>query len=160
MHQDFVERIIQTLSEKKLRIAFAESCTAGLAADAIVRVPGASQVFWGSFVTYSLDAKMKLLGIDPPLLAKYGAVSEECALAMANGALVKSGVDLALSVTGLAGPESDGSGLPVGTVWIGWSGNMLDSGASCYQFLGSRSEIRESAAECVIKKLAEILETL
>jgi PncC family amidohydrolase len=157
MNQTFVENIIKKLIDKKLHVAFAESCTAGLAADAIVQISGASQVFWGSFVTYSNDAKIKMLGIDPQLIEKYGAVSEECALAMADGARNKSGADLAISVTGLAGPESDESGLPVGTVWIGWAGKNLHSGATCCLFSGTRSEIRESAAETVIKKLSEII---
>jgi PncC family amidohydrolase len=157
MNKDFAECIVKTLIDESLCVAFAESCTAGLVADVIARIPGASQVLWGSFVTYSVDAKIKLLGIDPLLIEKYGAVSEECALAMAEGALNKSGADLALSVTGLAGPDGDGSANPVGTVWIGWAGKKISAGASCYQFFGSRSSIRESAAESVIKKLAEIM---
>jgi PncC family amidohydrolase len=156
MNHLFVEKIVKTLIEKKLHVAFAESCTAGLVADAIVEISGASQVFWGSFVTYSVDAKIKLLGIDRALIETYGAVSEECALAMALGALHKSGADAAFSVTGLAGPDSDESGLPVGTVWIGWAGKNHVSGAQCFQFSGSRREIRELAAEAVITKLSEI----
>jgi PncC family amidohydrolase len=98
-----------------------------------------------------------MLGIDPNLIETYGAVSKECALAMAKGALNKSGADVALSVTGLAGPLGDGSANPVGTVWIGWEGKRISTGAICHHFSGSRSEIRESAAESVIKKLADIV---
>jgi PncC family amidohydrolase len=152
-----VQEIIKKMIDSSLSVAFAESCTAGLVSDAIVRISGASQVFWGSFVSYSNDAKIKLLGIEKELIEKYGAVSKECALAMAEGALHKSGVDVALSVTGLAGPLGDGSDLPVGTVWIGWEGKSLVAGASCYQFSGSRSEIREKAVDAVLKRLAEII---
>ncbi len=142
-----------------MHIVFAESCTAGLVSDAIVQIPGASQVFWGSFITYSTDAKVKSLGIDPQLIERFGAVSEECALAMARGAREKSGADLAVSVTGLAGPEGDGSSVPVGTVWIALEGKDLPPRAVRYQFSGSRSEIRELATDRVIKKLADVLET-
>jgi PncC family amidohydrolase len=104
-------------------IAAAESCTAGLAADFIVRVPGASKVFWGSFVVYTQDAKIKMLGMPASLLEEYGAVSRPVALAMAEEALKKSGASWAFSVTGLAGPggdEPEGNliGVPIGTIWI------------------------------------------
>ncbi len=157
MIESFVEQILKALIDAHLHIAFAESCTAGLVSDAIVNVPGASQVFWGSFVTYSNDAKIKLLGIEKELLEKFGAVSEACARAMAEGALKKSGADIALSVTGFAGPEGGGSGIPVGTVWIGWCGTKIPSGAELCHFSGSRSEIRKAAAGSVLIKLAEIL---
>ncbi len=157
MNQSFVEQIVKTLKDESLHIAFAESCTAGLAADAIVRVSGASQVFWGSFVTYSVESKINMLAVDSGLIEKYGAVSKECALAMAEGARKKSGVDLAVSVTGLAGPESDGSTTPVGTVWIGWNGKNGSAGAVRHQISGSRNEVRESAVECLMNTLAEII---
>jgi PncC family amidohydrolase len=148
------ETLIETLAAASLTLAAAESCTAGLVADSIARVPGASRVFWGSFVTYSVDAKIKLLGIDPGIIRRHGAVSRETARAMAEGALEKSGADVAVSVTGLAGPDGDGSGQRVGTVWIGIARRGAgDAEAVCYQYTGDRSAIRTAAAAAAITEL-------
>jgi PncC family amidohydrolase len=140
-----------------LTIAAAESCTAGLVADLLASVSGASAVFWGSFVTYTLDAKTRMLGVDGALLRHYGAVSRETALAMARCAREKSGADAAVSVTGLAGPEGDGSAVPVGSVWIGLSRRDVAEEARLYRFSGSRNEVRRAAArqalECLFQKL-------
>jgi PncC family amidohydrolase len=145
--------LIETLAASSLTLAAAESCTAGLVADSIARVPGASRVFWGSFVTYSVDAKIKLLGVDPDIIHRHGAVSRETALAMAEGALEKSGADVAVSVTGLAGPDGDGSGQKVGTVWIGIARRGLPAEAVCYVFTGDRNAIRKAAATGAIAEL-------
>ena len=134
-------------------IALAESCTAGLAADFIARVPGASEVFWGSFVVYVPDAKNKMLGVPGELLEKYGPVSRPVALAMAECALEKSGASWAFSVTGLAGPGGDGSGVPVGTIWIGVAGREGRSQAKMYLLEGSRNEIREAAVAAALEDL-------
>jgi PncC family amidohydrolase len=135
----------------------AESCTAGLVADLIARIPGASQVFWGSFVTYSIDAKIRMLGIDGALIQKFGAVSRETALAMAGGALAKSGADYAVAVTGLAGPDGDGSGVPVGTVWVATAAVRGESRSAGFKFPGERNEVRAAAAE---KAITELLKRL
>jgi PncC family amidohydrolase len=140
----------------KMAVA-AESCTAGLAADLIARIPGASRVFWGSFVTYSIDAKIRMLGIDGALIQKFGAVSRETALAMAAGALEKSGADYAVAVTGLAGPGGDGSGVPVGTVWIATAAACGEGRASVFRFQGVRNEVRAAAAQ---KAITELLKRL
>ncbi|AEF83530.1 CinA domain protein [Treponema primitia ZAS-2] len=138
--------LITALAAESLTLAAAESCTAGLVADRIARVPGASRVFWGSFVTYSIDAKVKLLGIERELIDRCGAVSRETACAMADGALEKSGAHVAVSVTGLAGPDGDGSGQPVGTVWIGFARQGFSAEALCRHYDGDRSAIRNAAA--------------
>lgn len=104
--------------EKGLTVAFAESCTGGMCAKRIIDLPGASKVIGMSVVTYSYDAKMKLLGVLPETLDSVGAVSEECAAEMAEGLLKLSDADVAVSVTGVAGPDPD-EGKPVGTVFIG-----------------------------------------
>jgi PncC family amidohydrolase len=145
--------LVRRLAELGKTAAAAESCTAGLAADLIAQVPGASGVFWGSFVTYSVDAKARMLDVDRALIQKSGAVSRETALAMAEGALAKSGADYALSVTGLAGPEGDGSGLPVGTVWIATASAEGERRASVFRFSGSRNEVRAAAARQGITEL-------
>ena len=98
------ERLVDALMRARLTVATAESCTGGLISGAITAVPGSSNVFDRGFVTYSNAAKIEMLGVDPTTLAGYGAVSEEVACEMAAGALDHSEADLAVSVTGIAGP--------------------------------------------------------
>jgi nicotinamide-nucleotide amidase len=101
------------------RLATAESCTGGLLAGACTAPAGASDWFAAGFVTYANEAKSGLLGVPAPLIAAHGAVSAEVADAMARGALAHAGVQLALSVTGIAGPGGGSAAKPVGTVWLG-----------------------------------------
>jgi PncC family amidohydrolase len=145
--------LLETLASSSQTLAAAESCTAGLVADRLASVPGASRVFWGSFVVYTADAKTRLLGIDPELIRRHGAVSRETALAMASGALEKSGAHLAVSVTGLAGPDGDGSRQSVGTVWIGIARRGLPPEAVARRFDGDRNAIRAAAAREAITEL-------
>lgn len=101
---------------KSLMLATAESCTGGLIAGLITSVAGSSDVFDAGFVTYSNDAKTRMIGVAPELIARHGAVSEEVARAMAEGALAHSKADVAVSVTGVAGPGGGSAGKPVGLV--------------------------------------------
>jgi len=155
------EELISELSLMEKQFAAAESCTAGLVSDLIASIPGASKVFWGSFVTYTNDAKQKMLDVPEMQIREHGPVSRQVALAMAEGALKKSGAALALSVTGLAGPGGDDSA-PVGTVWIGIAGwnNMDDilkngfwSEAKVFSFSGNRNEVREAAAIAAVEEI-------
>ena len=157
------ESVVRSLSAKKMTITAAESCTGGMAADLIVRVPGASRVFWGSFVSYTEDAKMKMLGIPLKLIEEYGVVSRETAAAMAEGALKKSGASWAFSVTGFAGPESGGTGA-AGTVWIAVAGApylkdtveiMQETEARMFFFSGNRNDVREKAAIAALEMVLE-----
>jgi PncC family amidohydrolase len=143
---DSAALLIEDMARASLTLVLAESCTAGLVADLLAGVPGASRVLWGSFVTYSPEAKKRMLGVDDALLRDYGAVSRETALAMAEGALERSGADMTLSVTGLAGPDGDGSPVPVGTVWIGTAFRGGEGEAVVFHFTGTRNEIRSAAA--------------
>jgi len=112
--------VVEQLRSLEKTVALAESCTGGLLADAFTDVPGASKVFAGSAVCYSNDAKMNILGVPECLLAQHGAVSAECAAAMATAAAEKFGSDYALSVTGYAGPAGGTDADPVGTVYLGY----------------------------------------
>ncbi len=112
-------KAVEYLKENKLTVAFAESCTGGLASKRIVDVPGASAVFVGSIVSYSNDVKMRLLGVKGETLAAHGAVSSQTAAEMAIGACLATGADIGVSVTGIAGPASDDTKKPVGLVYIG-----------------------------------------
>ncbi|MCL2128481.1 MAG: nicotinamide-nucleotide amidohydrolase family protein, partial [Treponema sp.] len=143
-------RLVERLSGTGSMLALAESCTAGLVADLIARTSGASKALWGSFVCYSAGAKSRMLNIDGGFLERYGQVSRETARELALRALDLARVSFAAAVTGIAGPLGDGSGVPVGTVWIGvarrpGSGNAGEEGL-CHEkemrFSGTRAEIR------------------
>ena len=120
--QDYPQVIVGLLREKGLLLAAAESCTGGLFAGEITSVPGSSEVFDRSFVTYSNEAKMEMIGVSGDTLARYGAVSEPCAREMALGALTHSRADIAISVTGIAGPGGATCDKPVGTVFFSIAG--------------------------------------
>ena len=119
--QDLIEparALLDLCRAKKLTIAAAESCTGGLLAATLTEIPGSSQVFDRGFVTYSNDAKIGMLGVPVDLLETFGAVSREAAQAMASGALAQAGVDLAVAITGIAGPGGALPGKPVGLVHL------------------------------------------
>jgi len=113
------EAVIEKLKEKQMKVATAESCTGGLIAKRITDVPGASEVFDCGIISYANEIKHRVLGVSEDDLNKYGAVSEPVARQMAQGALKVSGADIAVSVTGIAGPDSDSTNKPVGLVYIG-----------------------------------------
>ena len=116
-----VTNVVQLLEKDRLSIATAESCTGGLLSELITSVPGASAVFELGICTYSDRIKSEFLGVSPELLEKYGAVSEQVAEAMVRGLRERSGADICVSVTGLAGPGGGTPEKPVGTVYIGFS---------------------------------------
>ncbi|MES1197622.1 MAG: nicotinamide-nucleotide amidohydrolase family protein [Pseudomonadota bacterium] len=113
--------VLDAAKAKGLKIATAESCTGGLVAAALTAVPGSSAVFDSGFVTYSNEAKTEMLGVPASAIAAHGAVSEETALAMAEGALAYSNADIAVAITGIAGPDGGTTAKPVGTVWFGFA---------------------------------------
>lgn len=111
--------VAKLLQQKNLKFAAAESCTGGELSSMLVRIAGASEFFLGSAVSYSNAAKSALVGVRPALITKYGAVSKEVAIEMARGALLRLGADIAVSVTGIAGPDGGSEEKPVGTFWVG-----------------------------------------
>lgn len=111
--------VVRLLREKAAKLATAESCTGGLTANRLTNVPGASEIFTHGWVTYANEAKASQLGVPPEIIEQHGAVSEEVARAMAEGALRESGADFAVSVTGIAGPTGGTEEKPVGTAWLG-----------------------------------------
>ncbi|GMO62725.1 MAG: hypothetical protein Ta2G_21680 [Termitinemataceae bacterium] len=149
-------RLIESLKAANAKIVFAESCTAGLAANALANISGASSVLWGSYVTYADEAKVKMLGVPKKMIDEHGAVSSAVAEAMAEGALqnmlssgqIKNG--LAVSLTGLAGPNGDGSNNPIGTVWIALYTSYGKRAARHFCFSGTRQQIREAAVEAAL----------
>ena len=146
------ERLVAALKAKGLRCATAESCTGGGVAAAITGVSGASEVFAGGAVTYENAAKEKVLGVSGETLRRHGAVSSETAAEMAAGARRLYGVDLAVSLTGIAGPGGGSAEKPVGLVWFG-----LASAAGVVTekavFPGSRAEVRAAAVRHALAML-------
>ncbi len=136
--------ILASLARAGRRLAVAESCTGGRIASALTSVPGASSAFAGGVVAYENAVKVRELGVDPALIERYGAVSEEVALAMAAGARARLQCDLAVSTTGIAGPDGGTAEKPVGLVWIG-----LDDGGRprAWRFLlrGGRAAVQQRA---------------
>jgi nicotinamide-nucleotide amidase len=114
--------VLKLLVERGQKLTVAESCTGGLVASMLTQIPGASQAFDAGFVTYSNAMKSAVLGVDPAVLEREGAVSEAVVRQMAEGALRVSGADLAVAVSGIAGPDGGSEEKPVGTVWIAWGG--------------------------------------
>ena len=117
-HEALVDRLAAALRGRGARMASAESCTGGLIAAACTSLAGSSDWFERGFVTYSNEAKTEMLGVPAALIVSHGAVSAEVACAMAEGALARSRVSFAVSVTGIAGPGGGSEEKPVGTVWI------------------------------------------
>ena len=145
-------KVIEKLQGKT--IATAESCTGGAIGAALTAVPGASKVYKGSVVSYCNEIKEKLLGVSAEVRSFYGAVSPVVAEAMAKGAREALNTDIAVSVTGLAGPDGDEYGNPVGTVYIGFA-NEKHTLFRRHMFMGSREEIRSQAVEAAMAMILE-----
>ena len=143
------KRVIEKLRERGLLLATAESCTGGLCAKRLTDVAGASQVFCGGVVSYTNDVKMRLLGVKEETLAQFGAVSGETAREMAEGARQATGADVAVSVTGVAGPSSDEMGNVVGTVFIAFSSEQ-ETISEKLQLSGDREKIREQSVNAML----------
>jgi nicotinamide-nucleotide amidase len=151
-----VERLADLLLEKKWLLATAESCTGGLVAGACTDLRGSSNWFERGFITYSNDAKTEMLGVEAALLARRGAVSEQAAQAMAQGALAHSRAQVAVAVTGVAGPTGGSRAKPVGTVWFGFAvpGQLL---TEKMHFMGDRAAVRAATVYHALKRLVELL---
>ncbi len=152
INETMPKTVLRMLKERNRRVSFAESCTGGMLASSLVDISGASDVFDMSFVTYSNEAKSRILGVDPGMLRAFGAVSPECARAMAIGAREKSDADYALSITGIAGPDGGTPEKPVGLVYIGIADR---EGGYAHKFLfkGSRDQIRLSSVKHALNLL-------
>jgi nicotinamide-nucleotide amidase len=153
---ELVQRVVDKAGAEGLMIAAAESCTGGLVAAAITEVPGASAVFERGFVTYSNEAKTDLLGVPAALIKASGAVSQPVARAMALGALSRSRADVAVSVTGIAGPSGGSGRKPVGLVWFALATRSGNLRAERRVFSsGDRNFVRLRATETALRLLLE-----
>jgi nicotinamide-nucleotide amidase len=147
-----VQALAAGLRARGWRLATAESCTGGLIAAACTSLAGSSDWFERGFVTYSNEAKVELLGVEPACIAAHGAVSEPVARAMAQGALERSRAQLAVAVTGIAGPGGAVPGKPVGTVWLAW-GRAGAVQAERLQCPGDRAAVRGAAVAAALARL-------
>jgi len=152
------EELGRRLAGKHQFLAVAESCTGGLIAKRVTDIAGSSGWFERGLVVYSNQAKQDLLGISPDLLAQFGAVSRECAEAMARGLLVMTPAHWALAVTGIAGPGGGSPEKPVGLVWLAWEqrGGKVESAVR--QLSGTREQIRTAAAAAALRGLLDRLD--
>jgi nicotinamide-nucleotide amidase len=145
------DQVLATCRAARLTLATAESCTGGLVAAALTAIAGSSDVVERGFVTYSNAAKTELLGVPAELIAAEGAVSEAVARRMAEGALAHSAADLAVSVTGIAGPGGGSATKPVGLVWFGLARRGVATRTRQDVFSGDRGAVRRAA---VVQALA------
>lgn len=148
---DLAARVGAALAASGLTLATAESCTGGWIAKRVTDVPGSSGWFDRGFVTYSNIAKVELLGVRPQTLAACGAVSRETVLEMAVGALARSSADVAVAVTGIAGPDGGSADKPVGTVWIAWARRDHPPRVEQRRFSGDRENIRRAAVRAALE---------
>ncbi len=161
MTEDEVTRLAGVLGRscKKRRVVVttAESCTGGGAAAAITRISGSAKWFERGFVTYTNIAKKEMLGVSQRTLATYGAVSEEVAREMAEGALRASHADVSVSITGIAGPTGGSKLKPVGLVCFGWSSRRGATQTRVFRFGGDRIEVRIQSVAVAIQGLIDLL---
>lgn len=150
------EIIIKEAKDKGLTIGCAESCTGGLVASKLTDISGSSAVFWGSVVSYANEVKMKSLNVSEKTLIDHGAVSEQTALEMAEGAKDHLGVDITVTTTGIAGPGGGSKEKPVGTVGIGIA-TPKSSSSKIYYFSGTRKSLKERFARVALMKLLEAI---
>ncbi len=151
------KRLLHRLKAASLRVVTAESCTGGLVTAALTHHPGSSDVVLGGLVTYSNEMKHRLLGVETILLDRVGAVSREVAAAMAEGALARSGADLAVSVTGIAGPGGATATKPVGLVWFGLARTGHPLRTEHVILPGDRREVREASVRRALDLLGSAL---
>jgi len=149
MESPLEEQVGELLRSRGLKLATAESCTGGLIADRITNIPGSSDYFAGGIVAYANSVKIHTLGVSAETIERQGAVSREIAIEMARGARLRLAVDLAVSVTGIAGPGGGLPGKPVGTTWIGLSAVEGDW-ARLFTWQGNREENKASSAEAAL----------
>lgn len=155
--EDLSIQLGELLLSRQLTVTCAESCTGGGVARAITDIAGSSQWFHAGFVTYANEIKQQFLGVSTEALASEGAVSEAVVQQMAEGALKASGADIAVAVSGVAGPDGGTEEKPVGTVWFAWATTKDSVVTHCSQFVGDRGAVRKAAVDQALKGLIQVL---
>lgn len=149
--------IADNLKSQAWKLSVAESCTGGGLAYALTQIPGSSTWFERGFITYSNSAKEEMLQVTPQTLLSCGAVSEETAREMAEGALANSHTQISLAITGIAGPDGGTSDKPVGTVWFACAGEHFATKTTSMVFQGDRTSVREQAIQFALLQLSQAL---
>lgn len=155
--EDLAAELGRTLERSHLTLATAESCTGGWVARVATAVPGSSNWFERGFVTYSNAAKTEMLDVSADILARHGAVSEPAVRAMAEGALARSRAQVAVAITGIAGPTGGTPDKPVGTVWFAWSRSGQATRAQRRRFEGDRDAVRRQAVAVALDGVRAIV---
>ncbi len=153
---DLTKTLAQILLSRNWTVSLAESCTGGLVCATLTELAGSSEWFERGYITYSNEAKTECLGVPGQLIDSHGAVSEPVAKAMVQGARVNSGSDVAISITGIAGPSGGSAEKPVGTVCFGWATEHQTLTKTIY-FDGDRQTIRQQATEYALTELISLL---
>ncbi|MDE0155367.1 MAG: CinA family protein [Gammaproteobacteria bacterium] len=156
--QPLLLQLSEQLTQQNRMLVTAESCTGGGVAYAITEMPGSSEWFERGFVTYSNAAKQEQLSVPHELIARFGAVSEQVAAAMALGALQHSHADFSVAVTGVAGPDGGTEEKPVGTVCFGWAQRGAEARTARVVFDGNRQQVRELSILAALQGLADLVE--
>lgn len=151
--QTLIHEIAEWLQARRLTLVTAESCTGGWIAKLATDVAGSSSWFDCGMVAYSYEAKQALLAVRPQTLEQQGAVSRECVTEMVSGALIHSGANIAVAVTGIAGPGGGSDDKPVGTVWIGWKRRGGYARAEVFHFDGDREAVRRQTVAMALRGL-------
>ncbi len=150
------ERVGHDLVQANMRMVTAESCTGGWVACAVTAVAGSSEWFERGFVTYTNTSKQEMLGVAAATLDQFGAVSEQTVGEMARGALQHSHAQVAVAISGIAGPDGGSAEKPVGTVWLAWaSGEQLQTQKAL--FSGDREQVREQAVQTALQGIIDII---
>lgn len=155
---DHARTVAQRLIAHRLTLATAESCTGGWIAKILTDLAGSSEWFAGGVVSYSNDVKQRLLGVRAQTLIAHGAVSAECAHEMVTGVLERLDTDLAVAVTGIAGPTGGTADKPVGTVWIAWQRRDRAARVELFRFDGDRAAVRRQTVATALAELLPLLD--
>jgi len=151
-----LQSVVRYLEENRLKLVTAESCTAGMIASTLADIPGCGSWLECAFVTYSPQAKISCLGVKPETIETYNLTSENVAREMAEGALRVSRANVALSDTGVAGPENGDGGIPAGTICFAWSFQIDDritTFSETRRFTGDRNEVRKAGSEYALSRV-------
>ena len=153
-----VSQVGQALVESDAMVVTAESCTAGMIAEALTEVAGSTAWFDRAYITYSYESKREMLGVKETTVQKKGAVSEECVTEMALGALQQSHAKVSIACSGIAGPGGGTPDKPVGTVWLAWAvQGQEDVISEQFHFEGDRHSVREQTTEAALKGVLKLL---
>jgi nicotinamide-nucleotide amidase len=154
---NMAEQLGECMKAKGMKLASAESCTGGWLAKIITDIPGSSAWFTGSVVSYSNEAKQSLLGVSESTLNEFGAVSGETVLEMTDGLFSHTNADVAVSVSGIAGPDGGTDAKPVGLVWLSWGKRDKSVLANPFNFAGDREEVRKQSIKQALNCLLDLL---